>query len=108
MSWVDKLSEREVRLVHEALLATTHGPWISRREFSTRTGVTHVDAVNIAAAWPVTQVPEHAARVVRAALVEVAFGIRVADHEWSQWFSESRESYELLVARLDALGSSDP
>lgn len=74
-------------LVREALRAVTEGPWITRREFATRTGIEWAEMARAAVAWPEVPVNQGVAMCVRAALLEVSLGIHFSPGERAAWLS---------------------
>lgn len=71
---------------------------MARREFHSRTGMEHHEYSALADRWPAEREEEEVVSAARAALREVALGIRFdGEDEWSRWFSGSREEFRLLL-----------
>lgn len=99
-----KLTPTELAQLAEALRAIVQGPWIGQQEARARTGIAFEVASRLLEQWPVTQLTPDQAHVLRHAVLEVAYGIRVEPSDWDRWFSWDERHFELLLRTIDSMG----
>jgi len=103
MNWTSLFNQRDLELVRDALRVIVDGPWISSRGFISRIGVERAQMVQMATEWPSVPISPEVVTCVRAAVLEVAMGIRFRPGEEAEWLRVDRGVYKVLLDRIDEL-----